>query len=69
MTAVTKKGGKKNRKLGRDEKKCQLYQSRHTREKNKIKRILKSSGVIAANAYAEKHDLVTYAKKLIIISD
>jgi hypothetical protein len=57
-------GGKKNRKLGRAVIKCQQYKNTHTREKNKIKRVLQSSGAVAAKEYAEKNNLLTYLKGL-----
>ncbi len=49
-----KSGGK--RKHGRDLAKCKRYRDHSTREKHKIKRILQSSGVAFAKAWArERH--------------
>ena len=35
------KGGKKNRKYGRNARYCELYRVRHQRERNKVKRLLR----------------------------
>lgn len=48
----SKKGKKGSRKYGRNEKKCAAYKSANRRERNKLKRILKSNGEEAAVAYA-----------------
>ena len=45
------KSGKKNRKFGRNEKKCQAYFAAKRRERNKLKRIRQSNGEAAAVAY------------------
>lgn len=34
--AGQRSGGKKNRKIGRNQKWCEAYQARHQREKNKV---------------------------------
>lgn len=47
------------RKHGRNNEKCEKYQREHRREKNKLRRILQSSGVKAANKYAKLHNLST----------
>lgn len=57
MAEAVRKGGKKNRKLGRCKDKCTAYRNAHTRERNKLKRILQSSGYIAAADYARMHGL------------
>jgi len=49
------KGGKKNRKIGRNEKWCEAYRARHQRERNKVvklRRHLKKhpGDVVAARA-------------------
>lgn len=66
---ATSSGGKKgSRKIGRDKVKCALYRSHKTREKNKIKRILRAhgnKGYDIAYAYADKHGLTTYLKTLL----
>lgn len=36
-----RKGGKKNRKIGRTAEKCEYYRSRMTREKNKERKLKK----------------------------
>ena len=46
-----------SRKIGRDKVKCKAYRDRKTRERNKIKRILQSCGLKAAQAYAEMHKI------------
>lgn len=50
------KQGKKNRKLGRNEKKCQLYKALNKREYAKYRRI-KKYNPIEAIEYAKKHNL------------
>lgn len=42
------------RKIGRSKTKCEQYRNAHTRERNKIKRVLQSNGYDAALAYAAK---------------
>ena len=61
------KGGKKNRKLGRDTKRPKniMYKTSHTREKNKLKRILQSNGKDAAIKYGSECGLHEYVRKLI----
>lgn len=46
-------------------KKCQAYRAAHIRERNKIKRVLQSSGRAAAAMYATKHGLSGYLAELI----
>jgi len=46
-------------------KKCQAYRAAHIREKNKIKRVLQSSGPLAAQRYADKHGLSGYLAGLV----
>jgi len=50
-----KHGGSK--KHGRNKEKCKRYRAANTRERNKLRRVLRSSGLVAAQAYAEKHGL------------
>jgi len=52
-----RKKGKKNRKWDRNLTKCKKYRDMKTREKNKLKRVLQSNGLAAANEYAEQHEL------------
>ena len=49
------KGGKKNRKYGRNKVKCERYRRQKIREKNKIKRIIQSNGLEYAIAWAKKN--------------
>lgn len=53
--------GGKNKKLGRDVKKCAAYKASHHREQNKCKRVLKSSGFSAATDYARAHGISDWA--------
>lgn len=46
-------------------KKCQAYRAAHIREKNKIRRVLQSSGPVAATEYATKHGISGYLAELI----
>jgi hypothetical protein len=39
MAGVKRKGGKKNRKFGRNKKSCELYRSRGRREHNRERRL------------------------------
>lgn len=41
------------------------YKSRRAREKNKIRRVLKSNGYIAAEAYARKEGMLDYLADLV----
>lgn len=50
-----KHGG--TRKYGRDKIKCALYKSSKRREHNKLKRVLQSNGLAAAQKYAATHGL------------
>lgn len=45
------------RKHGRNEEKCKKYKLAKIREKNKLKRVLKSNGYKAAVKYAKLHGL------------
>ena len=62
------KGGRKNRKWDRSPKrgakKRERYRQQKVREKNKIKRILQSSGFVAAQEYADKKELIGFYRKL-----
>ena len=62
------KGGKKNRKLGRAARKPKTarYNLSHRRERNKLRRVLRSNGARQAQAYARKHGLEGYLKKLLV---
>jgi hypothetical protein len=45
------------RKYGRNSVKCQRYRDRKSRERNKLRRILKSNGLKSAQHYAKIHGL------------
>lgn len=60
MTATSSKG----RKIGRAKVKGSTYRGNHTREKNKVRRIIKYSAK-DAEAYAKQHAIVTYYNKLV----
>lgn len=55
---------KKSEKAGRNDTKCKKYRVNKTREKNKVKRVLKSEGVKAAETYADKNGVWSYLRKL-----
>jgi len=57
-----KSGGQ--RKWGRDAAKCQRYKLAMTREKNKLKRVLQSSGKKEARTYAKNNGVLAYFEKL-----
>lgn len=61
--ADTQKGGKKNRKLGRDAAKCLSYKTSHRREANKIKRMLQSNVLAYAEAWAAERGVSGMVKK------
>lgn len=58
MPTSTKKGGKKGRKIGRDTRKPKhvKYNNMRQRERNKIKRMLKSNGIDFTKTWALKND-------------
>lgn len=53
--ARLKHGGSK--KHGRNKEKCARYKGMHTREKNKLKRVLRSSGRAEAERMAKIYNL------------
>jgi hypothetical protein len=55
-----KSGGKGCKKAGSRKEKCKRYRDFHTREKNKVRRVLKSSGREEAQRYAVAHGVVGY---------
>lgn len=55
-----KQGGPGARKYGRNKTKCERYRLLHVREKNKIKRVLQSSGIQQAGIYAAKVSMTGY---------
>jgi hypothetical protein len=56
-TLNTKTGGGKCEKAGRNSAKCKKYRANKTREKNKLRRVLQSSGIDAARLYADQNEL------------
>lgn len=65
MPKKKSQGKKGNRKLGRSVDKCKRYRDRHTREKNKVRRILKSSGRAEAERYAVTNGVVGYLASIL----
>lgn len=65
MAKSQKKGSGGLRKIGRALEKCKKYRSMHTREMNKVKRVLKSSGLIEAQKYAQEHGVSGYLSGII----
>jgi len=63
----TQKGGKKNRKLGRDVAKCLSYKMSHRREANKIKRMLRSNGLAYTEAWAAERGVSGMVKKALSV--
>ena len=61
---MKRKGSGGTKKYGRDKEKCKRYRDTKRREKNKLKRILQSSGLKAATEYAKKHTLDRLLRKL-----
>ena len=61
------KGGKKNRKYGRAARKPKTarYNLSNRRERNKLRRVLRSNGARQAQAYARKHGLEGYLASLL----
>jgi len=52
------------RKIGRNKEKCARYRAMHTREMNKVRRVLRSNGWDAAQVYAAKNNVVGYLSNL-----
>lgn len=57
--------GTGSKKAGRNKAKCLAYRNMHTREKNKIRHILKSNGFAAAEEYAKKYNMTGYLSQLV----
>jgi hypothetical protein len=55
-------GGAGSKKHGRDKAKCQAYRQHNQREKNKIKRILKSNGLTYATDWCKKNEVMFLLK-------
>lgn len=64
MATATKTG--KKSKAGRQAKSPShsRYKSNNTREKNKVKKVLKSSGLKEAEKYGSEHGVISYLKGL-----
>lgn len=58
-----KKGGG-TKKHGRNKEKCAKYRAMHVGEKNKLKRVLQSSGEKEARRYASLYGLIGYLNTL-----
>lgn len=56
---------KKSEKQGRNGTKCKKYRVNNTREKNKLKRVLQSNGLVAAEKYAEDKGIWGFYKALL----
>lgn len=56
IKSQVKRGGM--RKHGRNTEKCKRYRNAKTRERNKLKRIVKSNGCKEAKKYSLKYNLV-----------
>jgi hypothetical protein len=54
-----------SKKAGRNKAKCAAYASMHRREQNKVKRVLRSSGIAAATKYAEAHNVKGVLARLV----
>jgi hypothetical protein len=48
------------RKIGRNLEKCKMYRAMHKREMNKVRRVLRSSGRVAAEKYARENNVSAY---------
>lgn len=57
------KGGKKSQKMGRNKDKCHAYRTAQLREKHKVIKVAKSSGVTAALKYATERGILAFAQK------
>jgi hypothetical protein len=58
-----KKGHGGERKHGRNKVKCERYRMLKVREKNKVKRVLRSEGMEAALAYGKKYGVKVFGVK------
>ena len=63
--AKVQRGGKKNRKLGRNKTKCETYHVFHRREINKIKRMLRSNGFAYATNWASERGVSGLVNKVL----
>jgi hypothetical protein len=62
--ADQKQGKNKSKKAGRNKAKGTAYRALHIREMNKVRRVLKSSGVDAAVEWAGKHMVLNYLRTM-----
>lgn len=58
-------GGAGSKKHGRNKDKCTRYQNNHIREKNKVKRVLKASGIERAREWAALNGVAGYLQTLV----
>lgn len=65
MAKTQKRGSGGLRKIGRNAEKCKQYRAMHTREMNKVRRVLRSSGLKAAEEYAKANNVVGYLSRLL----
>lgn len=54
-----------NKKFGRNEAKCKRYKLEQRREKHKVKSILQSNGLPAAEKYAGEKGVIGYLRSLL----
>ena len=52
------------KKKGRGSEKGKRYQSSKTRERNKVKHVLQSSGIEAAEEYATKYGFISFLREM-----
>lgn len=65
MAKSNQPGKKGSRKIGRSKDKCAKYAAMHTREKNKVRRVLKSNGRAEAEKWAIAHNVIGYLSTII----
>ncbi len=65
MPKQQQQGSSGNKKHGRNKIKCAHYRAMHTREKNKLRRVLRASGLAEAKRWAAQHNLSAYLRKLV----
>jgi hypothetical protein len=62
--AEISRGGKKGRKIGRNIVKCAAYKLKHVRERNKLKRIVRSNGLEFAQDWAGSRGVLGLVNKI-----
>ena len=63
--AKIKQGGGGAKKHGRNKEKSTRYKAMHVSEKNKLKKVLSSSGIKEATLYAKKYNLEGYLNSIL----